>query len=62
MIRVYISLIRLSTESNITNVEIPEHLIVGGQFCDADSWVEENYPGFIINTIQIIMLPSNCEQ
>jgi hypothetical protein len=59
MLKVFISLIRPNTFTVLSDIQVPDDMVTDGELHDADTWVEENFPGFLITKIQVIALPSN---
>lgn len=62
MLRVLITLQRISTGSVLSEIAMPDNLVSSDNTYDADAWVCDNFPGFVITRIQVIVLSSNHGQ
>lgn len=62
MLRVLITLQRATTGTILSEIAMPDGLILSDSTFDADAWVYNNFPGFAITAIQVIVLSSNHGQ
>ena len=62
MLRVLITLQRATTGTILSEIAMPDDLISSDSTYDADAWVYDNFPGFTIAAVQVIVLSSNHGQ